>query len=158
MNQQQESSLIFDEIQLDNNGMYTGYIEVSKNISANRTEKHMKSNKYGPLSYQKQYIQTKFGKIEHPDGKYIIGQFKNGNQDGLCQISQPNGKIYFGEYKEGIKQGLGRVLFSNVVFMGDFDKGERTGLGVMIELVDLSSSDWMHVTNNNEQGRAGYPN
>jgi hypothetical protein len=34
-----------------------------------------------------------------------------------------------------------------VAYLGNFTVGERTGQGVLIELVDSLSNEWMHETN-----------
>ncbi len=64
------------------------------------------------------------------------GEWLDGVRNGNCEgYFHDNGTLNVGEYKDGLPHGKGTCYFTNSVYYGDWQKGARTGRGV------LSSSD-----------------
>ena len=83
----------------------------------------------------KNNIPEGFGKYIWQNGKYYIGQWKNGKKEGKgAKYAQaPNGKdriTYEGDFHNDLYDGKGKYTFSNgEYYIGEWSKGERNGKG-----------------------------
>ena len=142
-----------DKYKTENYGCFIyPVIEIIKN------DINKKRNNGKNILYEGEFINGKFegnGKYIYDDGKYYIGQYKNGLREGKGIIYYKNGKLlfeckfindtaegngkyiwengeyYIGQYKNGLKNGKGTMYYSNgnIKYDGDWinDKYEGNG-------------------------------
>ena len=98
---------------------------------------------YGKISFNndeyqgelKNNIPEGFGKYTWQNGKYYIGQWKNGKKEGkgakYAQASNGKDRItYEGDFHNDLYDGKGKYTFSNgEYYIGEWSKGERNGKG-----------------------------
>ena len=77
------------------------------------------------------------GTYTFPNGDEYVGQFKNGEFDGLGNLSAPDGRLYKGHWKNGKFDGQGALTFpDDWKYIGEFKNGNINGKGFVTALVN----------------------
>jgi hypothetical protein len=70
------------------------------------------------------------GRLTH-GGSTFVGEFKEGEMDGVFSVKFSNGDSFDGDYRCGRMEGIGTYGWSNGdTYRGEYYKGERSGKGV----------------------------
>ena len=71
------------------------------------------------------------GGVEFAKGGQYIGQWSNGELNGLGFFVSPDGRsAYIGKWEANQKSGLGIYFSKDSTFVGDFEGGKENGLGI----------------------------
>ena len=104
-----------------------------KNIFDNDDNVYNNSKNHQSLKKNiwKDFRQRKIEKIFFEDGRYYIGQVKNGLFDGKGIIYYKDGNIqYDGDFIEGKREGNGkRYHINGSYYIGEYKNGKRHGKG-----------------------------
>ena len=70
--------------------------------------------------------------ITYPDGRKIVGEFKDGKINGKGTITYPDGRKFVGEYKDGKINGKGTQTWPDGrKFVGEYKDDKRNGKGTI---------------------------
>ena len=70
------------------------------------------------------------GTLTWPNGKKLVGEWKNDRADGQGTFTFPDGERFVGEYRDGKPNGQGTYTFPNgEKYVGEFRNGKRNGQG-----------------------------
>ncbi|CAD8095499.1 unnamed protein product [Paramecium sonneborni] len=84
------------------------------------------------------------GKCNYFDGTIIIGNWKQDNLNGLCQIQFLDNTVFSGYFCEGMKHGQGLLKQQNQEYFGEFDCNVKNGLGLLIQPDDSQMNQSQH--------------
>jgi serine/threonine-protein kinase len=81
---------------------------------------------------QTEFQDNCWGEHSWPDGEKYVGEYKDGNANGLGIRTWPDGEKYAGTYKDGKVHGKGKFVFvDGEKYAGEFKDGKIQGGGTM---------------------------
>ena len=86
-----------------------------------------------------------YGTIQYSNNNIYIGEFKDNMMDGWGEFIWNDGNYYCGQYKDNLKHGFGIYISDFKKFecyIGFFEYGKTTGLGIKIKENDLKIAFW----------------